>query len=107
MAKRSTIQTLEMHLYVYLFSSVILVLSIGTTFYHVVEKLSWVDAYYFSVSTLATVGFGDLSPHTAAGKIFTTFYILSGVGILTSFFSLVSHRRLDAIKGRYTGKQSK
>jgi hypothetical protein len=52
-----------------------------------VEKFSWVDAYYFCVVTLATVGYGDLTPKTTFGKIFTTFYILAGVGIITAFIS--------------------
>jgi hypothetical protein len=41
---------------------------------------------YFSVTTLATVGLGDLAPATDAGELFTVMYILTGVGILVSPF---------------------
>jgi hypothetical protein len=34
-----------------------------------------VDAFYFSVTTLTTVGLGDLSPQITVGKIFTVIYI--------------------------------
>lgn len=37
----------------------------GTIFYATVEGFRWVDAIYFSVTTLTTVGYGDLAPKTA------------------------------------------
>jgi voltage-gated potassium channel len=90
----------------YLGASVIVVLSVGTVFYHFVEGFSWVDAYYFSVVTLATVGYGDLSPKTTVGKIFTTFYIFVGVGILATFFSfLVRRRAVRRISLMHAGEQ--
>lgn len=59
-------------------------LLIGTIFYHQVEGWSWLDSLYFCVITLATVGYGDFSPQTAAGKIFTMIYILLGIGALVA-----------------------
>ena len=69
-------------------------LALGTVVYHFVERISWLDAYYLSVITLTTVGYGDVTPHTPVGKIFTTFYIFAGVGILASFISYTSRRHL-------------
>ncbi len=83
---------IEKHPYRYSILAVIIVLTIGTVFYHFTEKLSWVNAYYFSVVTLATVGYGDITPKTDIGKIFTTVYIFAGVGIITSFFTLTTRR---------------
>lgn len=57
---------------------------IGTLFYHNIEEMSYLDALYFSVMTLATVGYGDLYPQTDLGKIFSIFYVLIGVGIITA-----------------------
>lgn len=71
----------------------IFTLSLGTVVYHFVEHFKWVDAYYFSVITLATVGYGDFTPHTTFGKIFTTAYIFVGVGIVTTFISYTIRRR--------------
>jgi voltage-gated potassium channel Kch len=51
---------------------------------------SRVDALYFSVATLTTVGYGDFSPQTAAGKLFTVVYVLVGVGLLLAFLSRVA-----------------
>jgi voltage-gated potassium channel len=62
----------------------------GTIFYWLVEDLRPVDSLYFSVMTLATVGYGDFAPHTDAGKLFTVVYVLVGVGILLAFLSRVA-----------------
>jgi voltage-gated potassium channel len=58
---------------------------LGTIFYHKVERWSILDALYFFVVTLATVGYGDFSPVTTAGKVFTMIYIVTGVGLLVAF----------------------
>lgn len=65
------------------------ILIVGAIFYHHVEHLRWLDAFYFCTITLATVGYGDIVPHTDAGKLFTIFYVLVGIGILATFASLL------------------
>lgn len=49
----------------------LLVLSMGTVGYRLLEEWSWVDAFYFSAVAVTTVGFGDLAPSTDASKLFT------------------------------------
>lgn len=72
---------------------VFLVLATGTVVYSLLEGWSLVDSLYFSVVTLATVGFGDLHPTTEVAKLFTVAYILTGVGIIAAFASeLAKHR---------------
>ncbi|VVB70242.1 Calcium-gated potassium channel MthK [uncultured archaeon] len=61
----------------------------GGIVFHYIEQRSWVDSFYFATATISTVGFGDLTPHTDAGKIFTIFYILLGVSIAAYGFSVV------------------
>ncbi|OTO73022.1 MULTISPECIES: potassium channel family protein [unclassified Enterococcus] len=67
--------------------AVLFILSIGTIFYHNIEGMTYLDALYFSVMTLATVGYGDLSPQTAFGKLFSILYVFVGVGILTALIA--------------------
>jgi hypothetical protein len=71
------------------------VILLGTLFYWRQEGWSLLDAFYFSVITLATVGYGDFAPRTALGKLFTTGYVLVGVGLLGSFLSLLVHRATE------------
>jgi voltage-gated potassium channel Kch len=68
---------------------------VGTLFYRYVENLSFLDAFYFSVITLTTVGYGDIAPQTAVGRIFTVFYILSGIGLIVAFIDNVTKIRIE------------
>jgi voltage-gated potassium channel len=65
----------------------VLILFSGTMFYSSVEGWSWIDALYFSATTVSTVGLGDLSPRTDAGKLFTVLYIFVGVGVFVLLFT--------------------
>jgi voltage-gated potassium channel len=65
------------------------VLLAGAVFYHLVEHFSWLDAFYFCTITLTTIGYGDITPHTTAGKLFTMFYALIGIGIIGFFANLL------------------
>ena len=64
-----------------LFTVFAALVAMGTVFYMRFEGWSLVDAVYFCIVTLATVGYGDLSPQTRAGKIFTIAFLLIGVGV--------------------------
>ena len=80
----------------------------GAVFYHHVEGLSWLDSVYFCVITLTTVGYGDITPHTDAGKIFTIFYILFGVAIIASSLSyLLKSSVMKRVTGRHEDEQHK
>ena len=68
---------------------VLIVVLGGATFYHNQEKWSWVDSFYFSTTTLTTIGFGDLHPTTDSSKIFTIFYVLVGVSVVLYMFSTI------------------
>lgn len=62
----------------------------GTIFYSTVEKFSILDALYLSFMTLTTIGYGDLHPITAMGKIFTMIYATVGLGIMAMFISVIA-----------------
>ena len=98
---------LDKHVYKLLFLTVVVTLASGSIVYHIVEKLSWLNAYYFSVVTLATVGYGDITPHTDFGKLFTTFYIFIGVGIITTFITMTMRRQAARFQDRQTRRADK
>jgi len=74
---------------------VFLTLLIGTVFYSLQEGWGVIDAFYFSVTTLTTVGYGDLTPKTPIGKLFTVGYILSGLGLIASFINAIAEENLS------------
>lgn len=67
----------------------LIVLVIGIVFYTTVEGWSLLDAAYFCVVTLGTVGYGDITPTTSLGKLFTMGYIVVGLGIIGGFFGTI------------------
>jgi voltage-gated potassium channel len=75
--------------------SVFFTLLAGTIFYSVQEGWSLVDALYFSVTTLTTVGLGDLSPTTTVGKLFTVVYIFTGLGLIAGFVTTIGTETLS------------
>lgn len=81
--------------------TILSVIGIGAVFYRYVEGMSWLDSFYFCVITLTTVGYGDITPQTSAGKIFTIFYILIGVGIIAGSLSYLLRSTVVKRMGSY------
>lgn len=53
------------------------------------------DALYFTLTTFATVGYGDVAPHGQAARIVTTLQVVYGVVFLTaSATALAQHLRI-------------
>lgn len=59
---------------------VLLFLAGGTTGYMVIDGYPPQDAFFMTVITLSTVGYGEIHPLSDAGRMFTVFLILWGVG---------------------------
>jgi voltage-gated potassium channel len=62
---------------------------------------SFFDAIYWSIITISTVGFGDISPITLEGRIATIFLVIVGVAVIAFFTSIVTtalSTRLVALK---------
>ncbi|GFO72057.1 voltage-gated potassium channel [Bathymodiolus japonicus methanotrophic gill symbiont] len=47
------------------------------------------DAFYWAVVTMSTVGYGDLTPVTQGGRLVTTALIISGLGLMAFFTSIM------------------
>ena len=62
----------------------------GMMFYTSVEGWRWLDALYFSVATISTVGQGDLAPVTDTGKAFTIVYMLVGIGLFVALVTQIA-----------------
>ena len=78
----------------------LLVLLVGTLAYSAIEDWSLVDSFYFSSVVLTVVGFGDLEPSTDFARIFTVFYIFSGVAIVGMWLNMRLKRRTKKVARR-------
>ncbi len=59
------------------------ILAFGTAGYMLIEGWGAFDAFYMTVITLATIGYGETHPLTTAGRAFTILLIFGGVGLGT------------------------
>lgn len=65
----------------------VVVLVAGTAGMMAAEDLSPFEAFYFIVVTIATVGYGDISPATTAGRALAIVLIVAGVGTFVAVFA--------------------
>lgn len=77
------------------------VLVIGTGGYMLIERWPPLDALYMTVTTISTVGFGEVHPLDAPGRIFTIGLILGGVGTIFYAFGVLAEIVFEGDIARY------
>jgi len=82
----------------YFLALLILITSGGTIGYIVIEGASFVDAFYMTVITISTVGYGEVFELTSYGQIFTAFLIISSFG---TFAYAISSLTRYVVGGEY------
>jgi voltage-gated potassium channel Kch len=74
-----------------------IVILTGTLGFMEIEGLSLTDSLYFTVVTVATVGYGDITPRTEAGKFLALVLIITGVstflGVVANSTDMLLNRR--------------
>lgn len=63
-------------------AAVAIAIGLGTAGFYLIEGWSILDSLYVSAQTVTTVGYGDLTPATRNGRIFSTIFMLVGVGVV-------------------------
>jgi len=70
---------------------------------------SMLDAVWWTVSTVTTVGYGDIVPVTDTGKIVAIFFMFFGIGVLAIFLSALGtqfyKRRFETEEREFTDYQ--
>jgi len=76
----------------------LLLVAVGTVSFHLLEGLDFFDSLYLTVTILSTVGFGDIVPETALGKVIYMGLVLTGVGVfgyaVSSIASIMAERSI-------------
>jgi voltage-gated potassium channel len=70
---------------------------------------SMLDAVWWTVATVTTVGYGDIVPVTDTGKIVAIFFMFFGIGVLAIFLSVLGtqfyKRRFETEEREFTDYQ--
>jgi voltage-gated potassium channel len=62
----------------------------GTLGYVFIEDFTWMDAFYMTVITVSTVGFGEVEPMGPEGRLFTSFLIITTFGTFAYTISTIT-----------------
>ncbi|WVZ69161.1 hypothetical protein U9M48_017996, partial [Paspalum notatum var. saurae] len=77
-------------------------ISFCTIIVHEVEGLNWIDSFYLSVISVTTVGYGDKSFSTAAGRLTATVCLLVSTLAVAKAFLFLTDLRMDKRNRRTT-----
>jgi voltage-gated potassium channel len=66
----------------YMLIAVAIAIGFGTVGFSLIEGWSLLDSLYVAAQTVTTVGYGDKTPLTSNGRIFSTFFMLVSVGVV-------------------------
>lgn len=78
----------------------IAVLVFGTFGFMVLEGLSFTDAFYFTIVTISTVGYGDIYPTNLASKLFGIVLIIVGIGTFLTIITNVTQMLIQRGQNR-------
>ena len=56
---------------------------------------NFIDALYFAIVTMATVGYGDITPHTASARLFTASLIVLGLVVFATSLTAIAGPLID------------
>lgn len=68
---------------------------VGSFGYMLIENYTFLEAFYMTIITVASVGFNEVHPLSDVGRIFTIFLIVINLGLFTYFISLLSRYFFD------------
>ena len=79
-----------------LFTFLMFILMVGSSAIYLFESPEnggeidgFFEGIYWALVTLSTVGYGDITPHTPEGRFVTMVLIISGIGVISFFTSIV------------------
>ena len=78
---------------VVLAAAIVVVMSIGTLGFHVLEGTSLFDSFYLVLTTFTTIGYQG--PVSHAGRVFNVFVIIMGVGLVFLLLGAVTQALLE------------
>src|ERR671924_165655 len=59
-----------------------ILVAVGTAGFHYIEGWSWFDSFYMVLTTVTSIGYGEIHPLSNTGRIFNSVLICAGVLLL-------------------------
>src|SRR5215470_12283047 len=87
-------------------SLVALMTIVGAAGYMLIEGWSFLDAFYMSLITISTVGYGEVKPLSPAGRVFTIGLIVAGVGSAVYLFAMIGELVVEGRLREFLGKSA-
>jgi voltage-gated potassium channel len=85
--------------------AIVTTLSIGTVGFTVIDGYPPFDAFYMSLTTMTTVGYGEIHPLSQAGRIFNSFLIVFGVTTIFIAIGAMTQTIIELEFGDAIGKR--
>jgi voltage-gated potassium channel len=77
------------------FVALLALIFVGVAGFHFIEGWPWFDGLYMVLTTITTIGYGEVHPLSHVGRIFNTFIIVAGVGLVLLFFGGATQALLE------------
>src|SRR5580704_15662030 len=85
--------------------AVIVTLSAGTFGFVLIDHYPVFDAFYMTLTTVTTVGYGEVHPLSRAGRIFNSFLILFGVITMLLAIGAMTQTVIELELNQFFGKR--
>ncbi|MBI3684338.1 MAG: potassium channel protein [Acidobacteria bacterium] len=84
--------------------SITTVLVAGTLGFHLIEDYPLLDAFYMTLTTVTTIGYGEIHPLSQRGRIFNSILIFFGVGIMLHAIGVMTRALIEREFGELLGR---
>lgn len=93
--------------FLFLTSAIALTLAVGTVGFTVIAGYPPFDAFYMTLTTMTTVGYGEIHPLSHAGRVFNSFLIVFGVSTIFIAIGAMTQTIIEQEFGDAIGKRRK
>ncbi|KAJ7034543.1 hypothetical protein C8F04DRAFT_1101323 [Mycena alexandri] len=76
-------------------------IALGALIHSILMGLNFIDAMYFTLVTIETIGFGDIHPATTGGRLFTCIYAAFGIVTIATTVGLTRETVLEGLEVGY------
>jgi voltage-gated potassium channel len=78
-----------------IFCALLVLIVIGMAGFHFLEGWSWFDGFYMVITTITTIGYGEVHPLSQTGRYFNTFIVIVGVALSLLFIGCLTQALLE------------